>query len=151
MTTKQLSFKSPLSLAVLQGDTTPNPTELGVIIWSTLENALLVWKGVSWEFADTTTSGSGSYTVTGVQVNLGSTPRRAGKFIINGMGFVTNKPVTLCKAVGPYTGKGTLADEAEMDLITATGVVTSATQITVYWQASSPVRGFVKFNYTIGA
>jgi hypothetical protein len=84
-------------------------------------------------------------------VNLGSTPRRSGRFTIAGSGLTPGTPAVINKAVGPYTGKGTRADEAEMDGISVTASVTSATQITAYWQSTTPVRGNVKFNYLIGA
>lgn len=67
-----------------------------------------------------------------------------------GSGLTVGKPVSLTQAVGPYTGKGDRADEAEMDRVTASGAVTSTTQITVYWQSQFPVSGNFKFNYFIG-
>lgn len=84
-----------------------------------------------------------------VEVNLGG-PRRTGRFTIAGTGMVAGKPVLITQAVGPYTGKGTRADEAEMDHVSATGSVTSETVITAYWQSHSPVRGNFKFNYVVG-
>lgn len=95
--------------------------------------------------------GGGGTTLTTVEKELGSIPKMAGKFTISGTGLTIGKPVSVMKAVGPYTGKGTRADEAEMDAITATGVVTSATEITVYWNAATRVKGNVKFNYFVGA
>lgn len=89
--------------------------------------------------------------LTTVEKQLGSVPKMAGKFTIAGTGLTIGKPVSVMKAVGPYTGKGTRADEAEMDAITATGVVTSSTEITVYWNAATRVKGNVKFNYFVGA
>lgn len=93
----------------------------------------------------------GAAAFSSIEANLGSTARRSGSFLITGSGLTTGKPVMIAKAAGPYTGKGSRADEAEMDLITATGVVISATQIRVYWQSQGPVRGNHKFNYQIGA
>jgi hypothetical protein len=95
--------------------------------------------------------GGGSFAMQSVEINLGATARRSGKFTINGAGLSIGQPVLIQKATGPYTGKGARADEAEMDAITATAAVTSATEITAYWQASGPVRGNIKFNYAIGA
>jgi hypothetical protein len=95
--------------------------------------------------------GGGSFTMQSTEIDLGANARRSGKFTISGVGMAIGKPVLIQKAVGPYTGKGTRADEAEMDAITATGSVTSATEITAYWQASGPVRGNYKFSYAIGA
>lgn len=76
----------------------------------------------------------------------------AGTFDITGLsGLTAGKPVMVDKAAGPYTGKGTLADEAEMDMVTATGYVVDATTVRCYWQADTPQFGNVKFNYLIGA
>lgn len=86
-----------------------------------------------------------------VEVNLGSVPLRNGRFTISGSGMTTGKPVQITQAVGPYTGKGTRADEAEMDQVTVTASVTSATTITAYWSSPRKVRGNIKFNYMIGA
>jgi hypothetical protein len=61
------------------------------------------------------------------------------------------KPVLIQQAVGPYTGKGTLADEAE-DQVSVTASVVSAVSIQAYWQAvASPIVGNVKFNYAVSA
>jgi len=96
--------------------------------------------------------GGGATTLTTVEKNLGTSPRRSGKFTITGLsGLTTNKPVSIMQAVGPYTGKGTLMDEAEMDGLTVSGVVTSATEITAYWNATTRVKGNFKFNYFVGA
>jgi hypothetical protein len=95
--------------------------------------------------------GGGNPTFQTVEVSLGTSARRSGKFTIAGTGMTVGKPVLITKAVGPYTGKGTRADEAEMDLIVATASVTSSTEITAYWQSLGPVRGNFKFNYMIGA
>jgi len=97
--------------------------------------------------------GGGSGTaLTTVEANLGSIPRRAGKFTITGLsGLTTNKPVSIMQAVGPYTGKGTRADEAEMDGLIVKGIVTAANTITAYWNAATRVKGNFKFNYFVGA
>jgi hypothetical protein len=87
-----------------------------------------------------------------VEVDLGSSPRRNGRFTITGLsGLTTGKPVSIQQAVGPYTGKGTRADEAEMDQVQATASVTAADAITAYWSSANRVRGNIKFNIFIGA
>jgi hypothetical protein len=96
-------------------------------------------------------SGAAPPTQATIEVDLGNTPRRSGKFIIADLGLVLDTPIIVSKAGGPYTGKGTLADEAEMDQITVAACVTSSTTIQAYWQSVSPVRGNVKFNYLKGA
>lgn len=49
MSTKgTLSYLALLTLPVLEGATTPNPGTVGVAIWSTLANQILVWNGTIW-------------------------------------------------------------------------------------------------------
>jgi hypothetical protein len=98
----------------------------------------------------TTNAAGGSVSLTEVEKNLGTTPRRTGKFNITSSGLTTGKHILITQANGPYTGKGTLTDEAEMDAITATGKVTSATNIECYWRSPTKVRGNVKFAYAVG-
>lgn len=106
--------------------------------------------------ASATQAAAGNHTHTGmalttVEVNLSSAVRRSGKFTIAGAGLVTGKPVHVLQASGPYTGKGTRTDEAEMDAITATGKVISSTVIECFWSAARLVRGNYKFDYVISA
>ena len=95
-------------------------------------------------------AGGTGLSLTEVEKNLGTTPKRAGKFNITSSGLTTGKHVLITQANGPYTGKGTLTDEAEMDAITATGKVTSATNIECYWRSPTKVKGNVKFAYAVG-
>ena len=66
-------------------------------------------------------------------------------------GLTSGSAVRFVQATGPYTNKGTLADEFEMDGVSAAGTVTSATDILAYWQSNGLVRGNVKFFYDIAA
>lgn len=93
----------------------------------------------------------GSYALTTVEVSLGSAPvaRRAGRFTIAGSGLVTGKPVAVHQVNGPYTGKGTRADEAEMDRIMVAANVLNATTIECFWSSQFRVRGNVKFAYIV--
>lgn len=101
--------------------------------------------------ARVTAAAGGALTFKVAEVNLGAVARRSGKFTIAGVALTIGKPVVISQAVGPYTGKGTLADEAEMDEVQVTGSVTSATVITCYWASQYRVVGNFKFNYLIGA
>jgi hypothetical protein len=94
--------------------------------------------------------GPGGLTLSTVEVNLGSYPRRYGKFNITSSGLTAGRPALVRKANGPYTNKGTRADEAEMDDVTASGKTTSTTNIECYWQCSTRVRGNHKFDYVVG-
>jgi len=96
--------------------------------------------------------GGGNFTYLQTEVNLGAAPgNTSGFFDIVGAGLTINKNVLVQKAVGPYTGKGTEANEAEMEIIDATGLVTSAVNIRVYWASVFPIIGNVKFNYVVSA
>jgi len=96
--------------------------------------------------------GGGSPAFTIVEKDLGSNPRRDGKFTITGLsGLTIGKPVNISQAVAPYTNKGTLADEAEMDGLVVKAIVTAVDTITAYWNSATRVRGNFKFNYLIGA
>ena len=93
--------------------------------------------------------GTPSFTTT--EVSLGAAPfaRRSGHFTIAGSGLTINKPVVIKQAVGPYTGKGTRFDEAEMDAVEVTGKVRDATTIDVYWASRYRVRGNYKWDYLV--
>lgn len=91
----------------------------------------------------------GSTTLTTVEVNISSTPRKSGKFTITGVGMTTGKPVFIQQASGPYTGKGTRADEAEADSISVSAKVVSPTEIECYWRSNTYVIGNFKFDYFI--
>lgn len=94
-------------------------------------------------------------TFTLIEKDLGLLPLYSGTFDITGLaGLTPNKPVYIQQAVGPYTGKGDLADEAEMDQALVTAHVFDATTIRAYWttpRATGPLMGNVKFQYTVGA
>lgn len=85
-----------------------------------------------------------------VEVNLCSLPQRSGHFDITGLtGLTAGKPVMIQQAVGPYTGKGSLADEAEMDQVLVSASVLSATTVRAYWVSTGFVIGNFKFNYMV--
>jgi hypothetical protein len=92
--------------------------------------------------------GGGSVSFTTVEVNLGIS-KKSGNFTITSSGLVVGKQVMIFQATGPYTGKGTLADESEMDFIGVNGIVTSSTTIKCFWNSRTSVRGNFKFNYLI--
>jgi len=79
-------------------------------------------------------AGSGGGSATTVEVDLGSTPTWRGKFTIIDALISSTSKVNTWQAPGPYTGKGTRADEAEMDplwCVTEPGTG----QAIVYWQS----------------
>ena len=90
-------------------------------------------------------------TMTTVEINLGTKAIQSGRFTIAGAGLTAGKPVLIQKANGPYTGKGNLADEAEMDQLDVSAAVLDATTIEAFWQSVGPVMGNFKFNYTVSS
>ena len=96
-----------------------------------------------------TNGADGLATLTTIEKDLGSIPRRSGKFTITGSGMTTGKPVLVTQASGPYTGKGTLADEAEADTVNVKAKVISSTVIECFWSSNTFVKGNFKFDYFI--
>lgn len=97
------------------------------------------------------TSGGGASSITTVEVNLGAIPRLSGTFDITTTGLTADKAVIINQANAPYTDKGTLADEAEMDNLTVTGRTTSTTNIQCFWRSDTFVLGNFKFDYLVGS
>lgn len=87
--------------------------------------------------------------ITTVEVNLCSVFKKSGSFIIPGIGLEIGKAVFINQASGPYTGKGTMADEAEMDGLIVKGKVISATEIECFWNSATFVIGNFKFDFFI--
>ena len=87
-----------------------------------------------------TVLGSGNLVVTGsgaagttVEVNVG-TPKFAGKFTITDASITATSKVLCWQAPGPYTGKGTRADEAEMQPVQVIAVEPATGTAVVKWQ-----------------
>jgi len=87
--------------------------------------------------------------LTSVEVDLGSTARRSGQFTITDAAISGTTKIIVLQAGGPYTGKGTLGDEAEMDALVCAATPGSGSA-TVYWNSATRVKGNVKFHYVVG-
>lgn len=96
-----------------------------------------------------------------LEVNLGAAAFR-GSFTITHPAISSTKKINVWQAPGPYTGKGTRADEAEMQPVSIIAANPGAGSATVYWQTPpivsynngisqriGKVKGNVKFNYAI--
>lgn len=127
---------------------------------------------VSGSVATVTVSGGGGggFSVTQIERDLGSTAAWRGVFTITDASISAASRLSVWQAPGPYTGKGTRADECEMDWIQCHAVPASGTA-TVHWRAVQSfsgdsghmqtrsgragvigrVRGNIKFYYAIGA
>lgn len=106
---------------------------------------LYIYDGSTYTVINSAGSNSAVQTI---EVNLGG-QRKAGSFTISSSGLTAGRQVLISQATGPYTNKGTLADEAEKDLLTACGYVVNSTTIKVYWKSATWVHGNFKFNYSI--
>lgn len=89
--------------------------------------------------------GGGGATATTVEVDLG-TAKTQGTFAIADAGITGTSKVLIWQAPGPYTGKGSLADVAELDQVQVVSAVPGSGVVVVKWQAPpvyivSPVLG----------
>lgn len=76
---------------------------------------------------------SASVSATTVEVDVG-TPRFQGRFTITDAAISTTSKVLCWQAPGPYTGKGTRADEAAMQPVSVVAVVPASGSAEVHWQ-----------------
>lgn len=84
------------------------------------------------------------------EVNLGYPGRTSGSFDVSfTAGCPKDSPVRLSQAAAPYTGKGSLPDEAEMDTVSITGYAVTRTLLRCYWRCSDRVGGNYKFDYQV--
>jgi len=88
--------------------------------------------GIPGPKGDTGPAGGGGGSATGVEVDLGN-PAWSGRFTIVDAAILTTSKVPIWQAPGPYTGKGTRADEAAMDRITAVAAPVAGSA-EVFWQ-----------------
>lgn len=85
----------------------------------------------------TTSGGIATVNISGgtwtlVEADLGS-PHWRGKFTVTDASVSSSSKIIIQHAPGPYTGKGTLADEAEMDPLWCIAAPGSG-QFTVHWR-----------------
>jgi hypothetical protein len=93
------------------------------------------WSGAVWTAkGKAAPSSSGGGTATTVEVDLGSAPTFRGKFTITDAAISSTSKVLCWQAPGPYTGKGTRADEAEMQPVQIIAVEPAAGSAVVKWQ-----------------
>lgn len=125
------------------------------VINSTNSNTAITLSGLAKVYITPLTndfSATGTPVLTTTEVNLAAvTPVKVGSFTITSGGLVVGKTVDIKQAVGPYTGKGSRADEATMDQIDVFGTITNSTTITCYWRSSTFVMGNFKFQWFVSA
>jgi hypothetical protein len=79
--------------------------------------------------------GGGGGSATTVEKDLGSVAVSSGKFTITDAAITGTSKVLCWQAPGPYTGKGTRADEAQVAPVKVSAVEPAAGSCTVYWDA----------------
>jgi len=86
-------------------------------------------------------AGGGGGSATTIEQNLGSTPVLRGSFTITDAAIGASSKVLAWQAPGPYTGKGTRADEAEMQPVRVIAVTPAAGSAVVYWRSAEGFTG----------
>jgi hypothetical protein len=82
----------------------------------------------------TWTLDAGALGTTTVEVDLGATPRFTGRFTITDAAITATSKVLCWQSPGPYTGKGTRADEAAMQPVSVISVEPASGTAVVQWQ-----------------
>ena len=139
MTTRQLSFQAPPSLALAVGATTPNPGVAGATAWSTTLGKLVAWNGTSWQL----TTPAGSVALAQATVDFGATANWGKTFAIADAAATPASKVVMTPAPD--------SDEYDMDNFACAAYCAVAGTITAFIQAlPGPVSGTRKFNYLLG-
>jgi hypothetical protein len=86
------------------------------------------------EALDGVVAGTHKTGATTVEKDLGSTATWRGRFTITDAAITPSRKVLCWQAPGPYTGKGTRADEAEMAPIHVLFVQSGSGSCTVTWE-----------------
>lgn len=125
-----------------------------------MSNGLNAWNAIG-NYSST------AFNLTQTEVRVSTTPQFRGSFTITDASIIATSKVMVWQAPGPYTGKGTRADECEMDRITCLAIPASGSA-TVKWETIGyislkhfpptttiptrvgRVRGWFKFFYTVG-
>ena len=80
-------------------------------------------------------AGGGGSAWTTVEQDLGSTAAVSGHFVLTDAAISSTSKVIVQQAPGPYTGKGTLADEATMDTLWCVAEPQTG-QAVVHWRVN---------------
>jgi hypothetical protein len=92
------------------------------------------------------TSGSGSFTVTEIEVDFGSSPTRTKTFTVVDAGITASSKLIITQSGHAATGRQ--ADENEMDPILFSGTPGSGQFILIANALTGPVAGKYRVNYT---
>lgn len=82
----------------------------------------------------TISGGGGGASATTIEQDLGATAITSGTFTIVDAGISATSKVLCWQAPGPYTGKGSLADEAAMQPVSVVSVTPASGSCVVAWE-----------------
>lgn len=130
---KELAFQKPLSLAIAEGATTPDPGQAGVAVWSSTLGKPVFWDGAKWTAGDPwtyivlasdfSTSGTSVVDVTG----MAFTPASNKRYIVEGNLFGRAAATTTGVQLGVAWPTGLTDSMAEIRALTSsTGRVIAA-------------------------
>ena len=122
----------------------PSTTPVGVL--------LDIDDGITTAAADWGVPVVGGDLVATAEINLGTVAQHSGKFTLTDAAIKPTSKLLVQLAPGPYTGKGTRADEAQMYPGITFAASPGAGQATVYWSAprGGAAKRNIKVNYQIG-
>lgn len=109
MTTRDLSFRAPPSLAIASGASTPNPGVAGAVVWSTTTSSLLAWNGSTWQ----PVAGSGAgVTISKQVIDFGTQWVDQKAFALTVPGATVGQAVVVSPSIEPVVLESVLAEEA---------------------------------------
>lgn len=109
---------------------------------------LYTYDGVTW-VDNAATSGVTVYTDE-VLLRAGNLAKKSGSFTITNVSISPSSVMMVTLAPGPYTGKGTLSDEAQMYPGMTFAAVPGSGSALVHWACAAVAKGNIKVNYIIG-
>lgn len=130
--------RTPPSLGIAEGATTPNPGRPGAKVWSTTLGREVTWNGTNWLSAAPST-------VSMTPINFDFGPN-----LIKSKSFTFSLPSAVPTSKFLFTPAPD-SDEYEFDNFIISGYCKVAGTVIVYITAvPGPVRGLRKFNYIVG-
>lgn len=99
--------------------------------------------------ANIVSAAAGGATATTVETDLGSTAVWRGKFTITDAAIASTSKVLCWQAPGPYTGKGTRADEAEIQPVEVIEVEPATGSAVVKWQTPPMLAQAIRIRYSL--
>lgn len=88
--------------------------------------------------------GGGGGAATTIERNLGAVATWQGRFTITDVAITATSKVLVWQAPGPYTGKGTRADEAEIQPVKVNMAVPAVGSALVYWETPPIITRFMQ-------